>query len=122
MRYARRDVLKRGGAAIGAALVAHRAASAQAQTGAPVRSAQTPALNVAYEETGDVQGFPVILLHGFPDDARATRWSARSPSRDIEPSSRICAVTDRRASEMHRRRGWRSRRLSARMRSTSRMR
>jgi pimeloyl-ACP methyl ester carboxylesterase len=33
--------------------------------------ALTPALSIAYEETGDAQGFPVILLHGFPDDARA---------------------------------------------------
>jgi pimeloyl-ACP methyl ester carboxylesterase len=31
--------------------------------------AQTPYLNIAYEETGT--GFPVILLHGFPDDVRA---------------------------------------------------
>ena len=41
--------------------------------------AQTPALDIAYEETGDAQGFPVILLHGFPDDARrTTRSSGRS--------------------------------------------
>jgi len=32
---------------------------------------QTRALNIAYEDTGDRQGFPVILLHGFPDDVRA---------------------------------------------------
>jgi pimeloyl-ACP methyl ester carboxylesterase len=44
--------------------------SALAQTGS-VRLAQTPVLDVAYEETGSAQGFPVFLLHGFPDDARA---------------------------------------------------
>lgn len=28
-------------------------------------------LDVGFEERGDVRGFPVILLHGFPDDVRA---------------------------------------------------
>ena len=31
----------------------------------------TPILSIAYEDTGDPRGFPVILLHGFPDDVRA---------------------------------------------------
>ena len=44
-----------------------RHASAQAAA----RSIATPVLNIGYEETGPAQGFPVILLHGFPDDARA---------------------------------------------------
>src|ERR1700722_5349116 len=35
------------------------------------RSIQTPVLNIAYEEQGDPQGFPIVLLHGFPDDVRA---------------------------------------------------
>jgi pimeloyl-ACP methyl ester carboxylesterase len=35
------------------------------------RSVQTPVLNIAYEESGDPQGFPIVLLHGFPDDVRA---------------------------------------------------
>jgi pimeloyl-ACP methyl ester carboxylesterase len=69
MRYARRDVLKQGAAAIGAALVTPTRRT-HAQTIA-VRMAQTPVLNNAYEETGNPQGFPVFLLHGFPDDARA---------------------------------------------------
>ena len=42
----------------------------RAQTAA-VRMAHTPLLDIAYEETGNAQGFPVFLLHGFPDDARA---------------------------------------------------
>jgi pimeloyl-ACP methyl ester carboxylesterase len=36
-----------------------------------MRMTQTPTLEIAYEETGNAQGFPVILLHGFPDDVRA---------------------------------------------------
>jgi len=30
---------------------------------------KTPTLNIAYEDSG--QGFPIILLHGFPDDVHA---------------------------------------------------
>jgi len=41
---------------------------AQAQS---TRSIQTPVLDIGYEETGHAQGFPVVLLHGFPDDAHA---------------------------------------------------
>src|SRR4029079_5949551 len=36
---------------------------------------QTTVLNIGYEESG--QGFPVILLHGFPDDAHA--WADVAP-------------------------------------------
>ena len=52
---------------------------AQAQSGAtPVaKSIQTPILNIGYEESGNPQGFPVILLHGFPDDVRA--WDNVAP-------------------------------------------
>jgi len=35
------------------------------------KSVQTPVLDIAYQESGPSQGFPVILLHGFPDDAHA---------------------------------------------------
>ena len=34
-------------------------------------SARTPTLEVGYEEWGDAAGAPVVLLHGFPDDAHA---------------------------------------------------
>jgi pimeloyl-ACP methyl ester carboxylesterase len=37
----------------------------------PVKKIATPVLDIAYEESGNPQGFPIILLHGFPDDARA---------------------------------------------------
>jgi pimeloyl-ACP methyl ester carboxylesterase len=42
-----------------------------AQSQSTTRSVQTPVLNIAYEDSGDPRGFPVVLLHGFPDDVRA---------------------------------------------------
>jgi pimeloyl-ACP methyl ester carboxylesterase len=45
------------------------ATMAQAQSN--TRSIQTPVLDIAYEEHGGAQGFPIVLLHGFPDDVRA---------------------------------------------------
>jgi pimeloyl-ACP methyl ester carboxylesterase len=42
-----------------------------------VKMVQTPVLNIGYEESGSAQGFPVILLHGFPDDAKA--WDEVAP-------------------------------------------
>ena len=38
---------------------------------------QTPVLDIAVEESGDAQGFPIVLLHGFPDDVRA--WDEVAP-------------------------------------------
>lgn len=35
------------------------------------RTIDTDVLSIAYEEQGDSSGFPIILLHGFPDDVRA---------------------------------------------------
>jgi pimeloyl-ACP methyl ester carboxylesterase len=35
------------------------------------RMVDTDTLSIAYEEQGDPGGFPIILLHGFPDDVRA---------------------------------------------------
>ncbi len=35
------------------------------------RSIQTSVLNIGYVESGNPQGFPIVLLHGFPDDAHA---------------------------------------------------
>jgi pimeloyl-ACP methyl ester carboxylesterase len=35
------------------------------------KSIQTPVLTIAYEEQGNPQGFPIVLLHGFPDDVHA---------------------------------------------------
>ena len=86
-------------------------------TGLTVR---TPTLEIGYEAHGDASGFPVILLHGFPDDVRA--WDAVAPPLwppDIVCWSRICAGTGRRASWMPRRRAWRSRRRLPRICSIS---
>jgi pimeloyl-ACP methyl ester carboxylesterase len=48
------------------------AAPALAQgTRAAMRTVETEALSIAYEDQGDPGGFPIILLHGFPDDVRA---------------------------------------------------
>jgi pimeloyl-ACP methyl ester carboxylesterase len=41
------------------------------------RTARTPVLEIAYEQHGDSGGFPVIVLHGFPDDAHA--WDGVAP-------------------------------------------
>jgi pimeloyl-ACP methyl ester carboxylesterase len=40
------------------------------------RTVRTSTLEIAYEVHGDSNGFPIILLHGFPDDVRA--WDAVS--------------------------------------------
>jgi pimeloyl-ACP methyl ester carboxylesterase len=36
-----------------------------------LRNAETDLLDIAYEEQGDAEGWPVILLHGFPYDIHA---------------------------------------------------
>jgi pimeloyl-ACP methyl ester carboxylesterase len=36
-----------------------------------IRTVKTPILEIAYHESGPANGIPVILLHGFPDDAHA---------------------------------------------------
>ncbi len=41
------------------------------------KSIDTPVLNIAYEESGNPAGFPIILLHGFPDDIHA--WDDVAP-------------------------------------------
>src|SRR6188768_1811500 len=40
-------------------------------TSAATRTIDTGALSIGYEDQGDPGGFPIILLHGFPDDVRA---------------------------------------------------
>ena len=38
---------------------------------------RTPTLEIGYEEWGEAAGAPVVLLHGFPDDAHA--WNGVAP-------------------------------------------
>src|ERR1700730_4586017 len=44
---------------------------AQAPPQSAIKSVRTNVLEIGYHEAGDGAGFPVILLHGFPDDAHA---------------------------------------------------
>jgi pimeloyl-ACP methyl ester carboxylesterase len=74
MNTDRRTFLKTTGLAGGAvagSLFAARRATAQAQPPAATRQIRTPTLSIAYEDRGSQQGFPIVLLHGFPDDVRA---------------------------------------------------
>jgi pimeloyl-ACP methyl ester carboxylesterase len=66
----RRNFLKTAATAAGFGIM--RNAEAQA-----VKMVETPTLSIGYEESGSAQGFPVILLHGFPDDAKA--WDDVAP-------------------------------------------
>jgi hypothetical protein len=45
--------------------------AAQAPPVLTVKTVRTKILDIGYHESGDAAGFPVILLHGFPDDAHA---------------------------------------------------
>ncbi len=75
MLLSRRRVLQ-SAVATAVALGARRTWS---QTGAAsvAKSIETPVLNIAYEESGNLQGVPIVLLHGFPDDVRA--WDGVLP-------------------------------------------
>ena len=63
-----------------AGLIASAAASrrALAQGAAPAaKFVDTSVLRVGYEESGNPTGFPIVLLHGCPDDVRA--WDEVAP-------------------------------------------
>ncbi len=69
MRNTRREFLK-SAATTALASAAIRPLEGQTQA-ATTRFVDTNALRIAYEDSGNATGFPVILLHGFPDDVRA---------------------------------------------------
>ena len=81
MTQSRRDFLKSTG-------VVSIAAIAGSSSGAlpiremvshqDLRSVRTPVLDIGYEESGTADGFPIILLHGFPYDVRA--WDGAVPT------------------------------------------
>src|SRR5712692_8370598 len=56
---------------------AFAAATGTLRAQSTAKSVETPVLNIAYEESGPATGFPVIFLHGFPDDAHA--WDDVAP-------------------------------------------
>jgi pimeloyl-ACP methyl ester carboxylesterase len=62
---------------IGLAAIAAHQLRGQGRATPSTQMIQTPALNIGYEDSGDRQGVPVILLHGFPDDVRA--WDEVAP-------------------------------------------
>ncbi len=65
-----------GAAAIGSALGVGSAWAAGVTDA--TKLVETPTLSIGYEQSGTSGGFPVILLHGFPDDVRA--WDGVAPS------------------------------------------
>jgi pimeloyl-ACP methyl ester carboxylesterase len=81
MQQDRRTLLKAGVALIAGARPATALGPPQAGTPpnpeARLRTVDTPILHIGFEESGNVQGFPIILLHGFPDDVRA--WDGVVP-------------------------------------------
>jgi pimeloyl-ACP methyl ester carboxylesterase len=69
----RRTFLQHTGAVLAAAST-HSALSAQGNgvpPSTPVKTVRTPILEIGYHENGPTTGVPVIMLHGFPDDAHA---------------------------------------------------
>jgi pimeloyl-ACP methyl ester carboxylesterase len=73
MPHSRRTFIRYGVAAgaVTSGFAAGRDAQAQSPAAPRVRTVDTPVLTIGVEESGDTQGFPIILLHGFPDDVRA---------------------------------------------------
>ena len=70
----RRTFLKVTVPAAGGLLIAsdlREVARAQSAPTPKPATVDTDALTIAYEDSGDPRGFPIILLHGFPDDVRA---------------------------------------------------
>jgi pimeloyl-ACP methyl ester carboxylesterase len=48
-----------------------------------LKTIQTPYLKIAYEENDSPSSYPIILVHGFPDDVRT--WD--SVERELLPAS-----------------------------------
>jgi len=65
----RRRFMQRAAGFVAAVSVERLGAQMPAAPG--VKTARTKVLEIGYHESGDAAGFPIILLHGFPDDAHA---------------------------------------------------
>ena len=81
MTPSRRDFLLTAGTMSYATVAGYSEANcsvrAQSRARRNVRSVQTSALDIGYEEDGASGGFPIILLHGFPYDVKA--WDGVVP-------------------------------------------
>ena len=79
MAHDRRTFLKAVGLGSAAMMSSSGVPSAWTQTSTTpaAKLIETPVLTIAYDDSGDKQGFPIILLHGFPDDVRA--WDDVTP-------------------------------------------
>src|SRR5215510_1970286 len=71
MNSTRRQFLKTAGVLAMTGPLVQTGRSSQA------KSVDTPVLSIGYEESGAPGGFPIILLHGFPDDVHA--WDDVAP-------------------------------------------
>ena len=113
MRNTRREFLK-SAATTALASAAIRPLEGQTQA-ATTRFVDTNALRIGYEDSGNATGFPVILLHGFPDDVRAFDGVVpplvAAGHRALVPYLRGYGPT---ASAIPTRRAWRSKPRSAR--------
>jgi len=68
----RRRFMQRAAGLVAAASVERiKHVRAQMPTAPGVKTVRANVLEIGYHESGDADGFPVILLHGFPDDAHA---------------------------------------------------
>ena len=81
MEPSRRDFLRSAGA-FGVSALAGRASRARGLEAGPVRpqdprTVETGVLEIGYEEWGEPGSPPILLLHGFPYDARA--WDEVAP-------------------------------------------
>src|SRR5258707_2098742 len=54
-----------------AARASRRRGAVWGPTGRGMKTVRTATLEIAYQESGSVEGRPVVLLHGFPDDVHA---------------------------------------------------
>ena len=102
MLRSRRALLKLG-VALGAVAGRRRAMAFGQQPATPpnaggrARTVDTAVLRIGFEESGNPQGFPIVLLHGFPDDVRAWDGVAASLAsnghRVLVPYLRGCGTT-----------------------------
>ena len=69
MRCDRRQFLQSAAGAAAAASVEPLIAQGTALSA--VKSVRTNVLEIGYHESGDANDYPIVLLHGFPDDAHA---------------------------------------------------